>query len=99
MQKRKSIRNDPRDDYEFEMVDGDEEGLNGVITEAGVGKRRKRRAGELYDAFAGESDEDLYSEGEGEGVSGDEDEDDEPYRDAPPAVGREQGKQAGKREA
>jgi kexin len=34
--------------------------------------RRRRRAGELYDAFAGESDEDLFS---------DEEENDGSYRD------------------
>ena len=52
-----------RDEYEFEMVDDDETttGLNG----AAHGKRQKRRAGELYDAFAGESDEELLSEDEG----------------------------------
>lgn len=52
-----------RDDYEFEMVDDDDmtTGLNG----GAHGKRQKRRAGELYDAFAGESDEELLSEEEG----------------------------------
>lgn len=52
-----------RDDYEFEMVhdDNTKGGLNG----GAQGKRQKRRGGELYDAFAGESDEELLSEEEG----------------------------------
>ena len=52
-----------RDDYEFEMVEEDDvtTGLNG----GAHGKRQKRRGGELYDAFAGESDEELLSEEEG----------------------------------
>ena len=51
----------------------EEEALNGA--KGGKGPK-KRRAGELYDAFAGESDEDegLLSEGE-EGVEGYRDED------------------------
>ena len=52
-----------RDDYEFEMLDDDEaKGENGALT----GRRTKRRAGELYDAFAGESDEEIFSDAEGE---------------------------------
>ena len=51
-----------RDDYEFEMVNDDDTntGLNGRTK----GKRSKR-GGELYDAFAGESDEELLSDEEG----------------------------------
>jgi kexin len=57
--KRKRLRNNPRDDYEFEIVGEDEEAL--------TGGRRRRRAGELYDAFAtGESDEELFSGSESE---------------------------------
>ncbi|KAJ4287278.1 pheromone processing endoprotease [Kalmusia sp. IMI 367209] len=64
-----------RDNYEFEVLDDaeDEEGarmLNGGA--AGRQGRRARRGGELYDAFAGESDEDLLSESE---------DGDAPYRD------------------
>ena len=52
-----------RDDYEFEMVD-DEDGTNGV--NGRTKGRRSKRGGELYDAFAGESDEELLSDEEGE---------------------------------
>jgi len=66
-----------RDDYEFEMVEDDDAaaGLNG----GAQGKRQKRRGGELYDAFAGESDEELLSEEEG-------------YRDEGPNDEKEQGR-------
>ncbi|KAF2013391.1 KEX1 protease precursor [Aaosphaeria arxii CBS 175.79] len=66
-----------RDNYEFEMLDDaeDDEGgaRTGMLSNAAGGKKgkRARRGGELYDAFAGESDEDLLSD------SGDEG----PYRD------------------
>lgn len=52
-----------RNDYEFEAVEDDDTtaGLNGRAR----GKRQKRRGGELYDAFAGESDEELLSDEEG----------------------------------
>lgn len=69
IQRRKRLRNNPRDDYEFEVLDTEEDirGINGQTS----GKKAKRRAGELYDAFAGESDEELFSS------------DEEGYRDAP----------------
>ena len=56
-----------RDEYAFEMVGGDDEyDSDGVAGERGAGAKRRgrgRRAGELYDAFAGESDEEsLLSE-------------------------------------
>lgn len=72
-----------RDDYEFEMLDEDDH-----FNSAAGGRRTKRRAGELYDAFAGESDEEqLLSDG-------DEDEDEEQdekqaYRDTVPARDKE----------
>ncbi len=59
--RRKRLRNNPREGYEFEPV-GDEAPLNG--NGAAGGRKGKKRAGELYDAFAGESDEDLFSDGE-----------------------------------
>ena len=69
VQRRKRIRNS-RDEYEFEMLDDAElDGANGT----GNGMRVKRRAGELYDAFAGESDEELLSDEEGEAGYRDED--------------------------
>ena len=58
-------------DYEFEMVnDDDVDGAGEPLN--GEGGRRKRRGGELYDAFAGESDEEIFSDAEEEG-----------YRDEP----------------
>ncbi|PKX92495.1 kexin kexB [Aspergillus novofumigatus IBT 16806] len=68
VQRRKRILNNPRDDYDFEMIE-DEDALHGGNGRSG---RTQRRGGELYNAFAGESDEEepLFS-----------DEDDEPYRD------------------
>ncbi|PYH89385.1 kexin precursor kexB [Aspergillus ellipticus CBS 707.79] len=67
VQKRKRIRNDSRDDYDFEMIE-DEDELQAMN---GRSNRNRRRGGELYNAFAGESDEEpLFS-----------DDDDEPYRD------------------
>lgn len=65
-QKRKRNRSE-REDYEFEMIE-DDEGISGA-----AGKRTKRRGGELYDAFAGESDE--------EGLLSDTDEASGGYRD------------------
>ena len=70
VQRRKRRRSE-REDYEFEMLDDEDVALNG----SAAGKKKARRAGELYDAFAGESDEEgLFS-----------DEDDEEYRDEGPA--------------
>lgn len=67
IQHRRRIRNNPRDDYEFEIIDeGDEDGGDSSDEDA-AGKeasalRRKRRGGELYDAFAEESDDELLSD-------------------------------------
>lgn len=48
-----------RDDYEFEMVNDDD----AITGPSGRSKgRRSKRGGELYDAFAGESDEELLSD-------------------------------------
>jgi kexin len=44
----------------------------GMLGAAAGRKKRAKRGGELYDAFAGESDEDLISDDEG---------DEGPYRD------------------
>jgi kexin len=71
IQRRKRIRNNPRDDYEFEVLDTAEE--NGRMNGHTGGKKAKRRAGELYDAFAGGSDEEFFSS----------EEEGEPYQDAP----------------
>ncbi|SLM38701.1 hypothetical protein LPUS_08994 [Lasallia pustulata] len=42
----------------------DDADLDGDVNGAANGRRIKRRAGELYDAFAGGSDEELLSEEE-----------------------------------
>lgn len=72
VQRRKRIR-DSRDAYEFDVL-GDADAATG-LTGASSGRRPRRRAGELYDAFAGESDEEeLLSESESEA-------DEKTYRD------------------
>lgn len=69
--RRKRLRSS-RDNYEFEMlddVDDDEGGARAGMLSGAAGVRKKGRAkrgGELYDAFAGESDEDLLSDSDGE---------------------------------
>jgi kexin len=64
MARRKRLRNNPRDEWEFDLLEEDEaDGLNGGPRMNGAGKKGgKRRAGELYDAFAAGSDDE--SEGE-----------------------------------
>ena len=80
--RRKRARNNPRDDYEFEVLDEEEEGLTS-------GRKRQRRAGELYDAFAaGDSDEEVFSESDGEGGTG-------PYKDLPSEKRGREEKRAG----
>lgn len=71
VQRRKRIRNS-RDRYEFEMLDDQEDGGTGGNGRGVKGTRSRRRAGELYDAFAGESDEELLSDEEGAGQYMDE---------------------------
>jgi len=63
MARRKRIRNNPRDEWEFDLLEEDEaEGLNGG--RVNNAKRGKRRAGELYDAFAtGSEDDEDFGEG------------------------------------
>jgi kexin len=59
VQRRKRLAANPREGYEFEMLNDEEEEM------LGAGRTGRRRAGELYDAFAGESDEDsLFSDDE-----------------------------------
>jgi len=63
--RRRRLRNDPRDAYEFEMVgDADEDEQRGLTALGGRRRSRAKRGGELYDAFAGESEDDLYSDEE-----------------------------------
>ncbi|MCJ1301117.1 pheromone processing endoprotease [Hypocenomyce scalaris] len=78
VQRRKRLRNS-RDEYEFEMLDDAE--LDGGANGTANGKRVKRRAGELYDAFAGESDEELLS---------DEEEPETEYKDEDPTPEEEE---------
>lgn len=58
--RRRRLRNNPRNNYEFELLDEEEtEGLNSAEKGANGGKKTRRtRGGELYDAFAGGSDDD-----------------------------------------
>lgn len=67
--RRRRLRNNPRDEWEFDLLEEDEaDGLNGgprSLSNGGKkGKGGKRRAGELYDAFAAGSEDE--SEGAGE---------------------------------
>ena len=69
VQRRRRARTN-RADYEFEML-GDQD-TDGATNGASGGRRVKKRAGELYDAFAGESDEELLSSEEVDGEYKDE---------------------------
>lgn len=89
---RRRTRRNARDEYEFEMLneeDADDDdagaGVNGANGFGnGHAKKGKRRAGELYDAFAeGSDDEDVFS------LGGDEEEDDGRYRDEADHEGKE----------
>ncbi|CAM1504605.1 Fc.00g021960.m01.CDS01 [Cosmosporella sp. VM-42] len=62
--RRRRLRNDPRNNYEFELIDEEEaEGLNSGEKGVAGKKNRRTRGGELYDAFAGGSeDEDEYDD-------------------------------------
>lgn len=63
--RRKRLRNNPREEWEFDVIQDDEaEGLTsgGAVGAAKTGKGGKRRAGELYDAFAAGSDDDSDEE-------------------------------------
>lgn len=75
------LRSNPRSEYEFELVDGadDDDGAAGALNGGAGGRKGKRRAGELYDAFAGESDEDLFSDSEDEGYRDRDDEEEEVF--------------------
>lgn len=72
IQRRNRRRTNPHDDYEFEIVDDEDES----DAEAPLAGRRgrRRRGGELYNAFAEETDEELLSEN-------DEDGEERPFRD------------------
>jgi kexin len=76
MARRKRLRNNPRDEWEFDLLEEDEaEGLNGGGRMGGKGgKGGKRRAGELYDAFAAGSEDESEEEYVGGLEGGDEQE-------------------------
>lgn len=86
IQRQKRLRNDPRDDYDFEMIEDDED-----LHAAGKpGGRTQRRGGELYNAFAGESDEEpLFSDDDEERYHDRSGSDDQQRRDSPHADRRE----------
>ncbi|KAA8575311.1 hypothetical protein EYC84_004486 [Monilinia fructicola] len=65
MARRKRLRNNPRDEWEFDLLEEDEAEALAGSTEMAMKKGGKRRAGELYDAFAAGSDdeEDEYRDG------------------------------------
>lgn len=62
---RRKRMKDSRDAYEFEVLAEDEDRDDAGLLGAAGRKKRAKRGGELYDAFAGESDEDLLSDEEG----------------------------------
>jgi kexin len=81
MARRKRLRNNPRDEWEFDLLEEDEaDGLNGG-GKVGGKKGGKRRAGELYDAFAAGSEDE--SEGEYvDGVEGGDEQEKRLYEDS-----------------
>ncbi|KAF7549683.1 hypothetical protein G7Z17_g6234 [Cylindrodendrum hubeiense] len=61
--RRRRLRNDSRNNYEFELIDEEEaEGLNPGEKGAVGKKARRTRGGELYDAFAEGSDDDQFED-------------------------------------
>ncbi|KAI1338284.1 peptidase S8/S53 domain-containing protein [Xylariaceae sp. FL0016] len=70
--RRKRLQNNPMDGYDFEPLNADEtEGLNG-----GGEKGPRRRGGELYDAFAGGSEDEDEEDDHRSLVSADSDDED-----------------------
>ena len=74
MARRKRLRNNPRDEWEFDLLEEDEaEGLAGGGRTTAAGKQGgKRRAGELYDAFAAGSEDESDGEYQDHAGGGDE---------------------------
>lgn len=73
MARRKRLLNNPRDEWEFDLLEEDEaDGLNTGRRSAKAGKGGKRRAGELYDAFAAGSEDESEGEYADDGDGGDE---------------------------
>lgn len=71
--RRRRLRNNPRDEWEFDLLEEDEaDGLNGGPRMKGAKKGTKRRAGELYDAFAAGSEDESEGEYADNDMGGDE---------------------------
>lgn len=78
MARRKRLRNNPRDNYEFDIIaDEEAEGLTQGGVAGGRRQKNRRRAGELYDAFAaGSEDEEDFGDSDSEEGRGYNDKDD-----------------------
>jgi kexin len=102
--RRRRLRNNPRGEYEFEMLRDEETEALGAGEKGAVGGRRGRRTrgGELYDAFAGGSDDEDFDvtgyrddggrrsesdDDEGHHVVGDDDEEEEGVEAENPETG------------
>ncbi|OAQ57598.1 KEX1 protease precursor [Pochonia chlamydosporia 170] len=75
--RKRQLRNNSRNNYDFELLD-EEEG-DGLNSQEKNGQGRRTRGGELYDAFAGASDDeeefDEYRDRSAERLASNEDED------------------------
>jgi kexin len=58
IQKRKRAKQNSRDDYEFAVLENEDE----MLTGAGKEKGTKKKARDLYDAFGASDDEDVLSD-------------------------------------
>jgi kexin len=99
---RRKQQKSSRDAYEFEVLDDVEDREEtGMLSGAAAAKKkgRAKRGGELYDAFAGESDEDLLSDSDGgdEGPYRDQERYNEKYGRAGDAGSDASGSEAGRR--
>jgi kexin len=79
--RKRQLRNNPRNSYEFELLD-DEEG-DGLNSGEKNKQARRTRGGELYDAFAGASDDeedfDEYRDRSAERLQVDQDDEEDQY--------------------
>jgi kexin len=77
--RKRQLRNNPRNDYEFELLEEDE--ADGLKSNEKGTQARRTRGGELYDAFAGASDDeeefDEYRDRSAERLTAGDDEDDQ----------------------
>lgn len=92
---RRRARRNERDEYEFEMLNDDDVDDDGAAAQRSDGNglsskaKGKRRAGELYDAFADDNDD-----GEEEDVFSVGDDEQEAYRDSVDEGGRAAGRES-----